>query len=395
MQTKYDLRALYQTHGLYTTVKSRLIIFVLLSTLGLISLLSLSTWAQSNSSQYAYWIGFQKAGPPNGETYLMKIDSYGNTIQQKKRVIPSERVGGQGAAMALGFNNAGNIIIWTAVSTRSDFRKGKIYKAIISRNELTLLFFHITTQETSDAFRLQSTQKQNNNRVSYRKITKDGESLIGSDVNANGFFNKSQNALSADLSECEEFDPKWCPGTISSDGSAAAYTKPGKSHVLTDLWYQRLNEQGKKSGKPRLIATLSNPYPFGFNSGTIASLDISNILAGNKRFVVYAWAPRRPNDVIGDKLFVEWIEASTGNPIGEPIRINASDFLTLGAAQNVAVDPFGKFVVFSVQQRSIFGPPPINNALVFQALDALGHPSGASKILSENVSSEIDLLIDR
>ena len=74
---------------------------------------------------------------------------------------------------------------------------------------------------------------------------------------------------------------------------------------------------------------------------------------------------------------------SEGIAIGERNQIS-SDVVHY---QSAAIDPKGRFVIYITRE---FG----GSDLVYQALDLIGRPSGAPRVLATRVSNGVDLLKD-
>jgi hypothetical protein len=78
-------------------------------------------------------------------------------------------------------------------------------------------------------------------------------------------------------------------------------------------------------------------------------------------------------------LFLQRVDERTGAKIGEKIRIT-------GNVSQAAIDPLGHFVIYTTGSY--------NSPLLFQALDALGQPSGSPRIIATGVGWGLDILKD-
>lgn len=159
---------------------------------------------------------------------------------------------------------------------------------------------------------------------------------------------------------------------VSSDGRTAFWAQHG-----TNLMVQPLNEAGRPNGPSILIAS-----SFG-GAGFIGSADISGVLSGNKRFVVYNNASEDLGGTIPDHLMLQKIDAVTFARIGKRITLYSPGLFDINPNQSVAIDPLGRFFVYI--DRS--------GQLRFQALNDQGKPRGSPVVLfPSGANTGVDIL---
>lgn len=129
----------------------------------------------------------------------------------------------------------------------------------------------------------------------------------------------------------------------------------------------------KKDGRPNGKSVIS------VEGKSINPMDISNPLPGGKRYLLYT-NEGTPGEA---PLLLQVLDAKTLGRIGDPIRI-----VQMGSTyQGVVIDPSGRFLLYHKAM--------LDDSLVYQALDATGHPSGQPKVISEgNFQLGLDILKD-
>jgi hypothetical protein len=151
---------------------------------------------------------------------------------------------------------------------------------------------------------------------------------------------------------------------ISADGRILMFDR----HVrigFHELVIQRLNLEGHAVGKQAIAAAGRVVFP----------RDISNVLSGNRRFVLYSSGP----------LFIQVISNGENLAnIGSNIRLPGT--FVSAESQVAAIDPDAHFLIHIAPTN-----PP---RLMFQALDALGSASGAPRLLATGASTGLDILKD-
>lgn len=151
--------------------------------------------------------------------------------------------------------------------------------------------------------------------------------------------------------------------SVSSDGRMFTESLITPTNVPT-IVSQPLLANGHRQGQPQIIPL----------SQTVTALDCSNILPGGVRYIVYRTSKVQGIDTISSQLFLHAITANTGKPVGisKPLtRIQTTVAPIAEPSQSVAIDPAGKFVLYT-SYASVCG----KNVLKFQPL--IPTPSGSS-----------------
>ncbi len=154
-------------------------------------------------------------------------------------------------------------------------------------------------------------------------------------------------------------------GSVAADGLAVVSNRGDDSTGAdNELYFQRLDENGKPVGDPTPVASFAD----------IESVDVTSALDQGKRFVVYVVDSGTKPD---DKIFLQVMSAD-GKKVGSKININTPPDRQEDN-QNVAIDPLGRFLLFT-QEGSKFGCP-LNDILMYQALNSNGTKRGGAKVL--------------
>jgi hypothetical protein len=312
--------------------------------LGIISFHGLSV-SMANDQYWISYSGDRTEQEPRSKKVLMKIDALGNIIVPPKVVITDPYFTVVTGATALSRNLLSNLTLWLPGRNRhaANF---PIRKITIDKATLTVSSREKTGLITNDDNTMSVTQKKGNNFFVLRRLT--NRNPIRNDLLA--FSTKDPNK-SWLLTECMQGD---CTFVVSADGEMLSYTV---RELRLSVFVQPLGPAGRPIGEPVFIAR-TNDEIVG---------DVSRPLKGGKRFCVYEE---------GASLFLQAIQSKTGKKIGERIRI-------AGNLGSPVIDPFGQFVVYISQDR-----------LFFQALDALGNPSGTRKLLATGAGTGVDILKD-
>jgi hypothetical protein len=147
---------------------------------------------------------------------------------------------------------------------------------------------------------------------------------------------------------------------VSADGRALVYARRNDSGAGYKVFFQPLGSGGRSVGQPEMVVRGRN----------LRVDDVSGPLKG-KRYALYQYS---------SSLFLQKVDERTGAKIGEKIRI-------AGNLSQAAIDPLGHFVIYISARPSI-------KTLLFQALDALGQPSGSPRIIATGVGWGLDILKD-
>jgi hypothetical protein len=140
-------------------------------------------------------------------------------------------------------------------------------------------------------------------------------------------------------------------------------------------------------------STKGDPIPVGVTGPQVGPVDVSNPLAGGKRFVVFATRSLDdPDTSNGDNLVIQAINELTGEKISAPRVLLNDNEMIMTFFQGLAIDPNGRFVLFT--RRPLKSTPPgtddtlqgtlanpNRDSLFFQALDSNGNAVGSPKLL--------------
>jgi len=336
-------------------------------------LLALSAFVASCDAADNYWISFtgpvissNSASSPSssigGPKYLMKIDALGNILEPARLVIRNSRtyVSPVYGATAISENDS-LLNMWMPAFSESIHHR--VFRAMIRKDTLEVTAFIKTDLQVRNDYNLQVTQRPESNLLVMEDFVSTVQSdtlrYLGAPLSNNGTVIGKRVELSPQPVSCP------CEVGISADGKILFFNdaKFNSSGVETALFtLQRLDLHGNPIGHPEVIA-----------KGRLVPTDISNILPTGYRLALFRGLPPLT-------LYVMPISNESLQRIGAPIRIASQTDI---ASQSAAIDPYGHFVVYKR-----FNTP----YLFFQALDALAHPSGKPKMISDKVGSGIDIL---
>src|SRR5262245_36699759 len=301
-----------------------------------------------------YWITFS-GDSDNDPVFLMQIDSSGNVIRAPKAVFGAARFGSQTGATALGKNgNKLNLWHWGG--------KDILYRGLINTSTMASAGLkQVPTVITTDDDTLQVTQKGSKN---FLIVEEPGRQLFAVPVAASGLPSGKPWELAPKAPRVND------EGSIAPDAGAVITNRnvpDVKRPPADEVYLQLLNAEGKPRGNPQLLATIQD----------IEATDVTNALAGGKRFVVYvADKGTAPPD---NKLFLQVVNAS-GSKVGAPSLINVPPTRDQDD-QNVAIDQDGHFVIFTIGGNN-FGCTG-KDILVYQALTPAGKKSGPLKAIAK------------
>jgi hypothetical protein len=289
-------------------------------------------YAQSHAVVTApelFWVSYNKNPGPACCSYLMQIDSFGNVVKR-----PIQISGGP----TISSHRAGKINSW---------RDGS--RDVLDEQTLTV----IQTVNTGIDEPILVTQKSNHNFAILEG--KQSLSLNFVPVSANGNRTGKSHVVSynGDISDCHLIDWVWCePGLVSADGKLVFWSI---ASLLGNggTYFQLLDNRGRPQGQQKQV--------------NIGALAVSNILENGSAFVIY---------IGGEGLTLQAFNPSTAQKSGIPILLAKK-----GDIHSVAVDPLARFVLYSYKQ------PHKRGFLIFQALDATGHPSGKPRVLVKRIDA--------
>ena len=305
----------------------------------------------SSAKADEYWISF--AGGICDEyrcpdpKYLMRIDALGNVLLPPRKVPATAYRGPLGGATALGRSNSpAKLVIWFAGRDRGATSYGHLYMGIVDKRSLATLSMRRTSLKTLLPYTLPGTQRAVANFIVLGlELGRPPELvLVGASIS-----NPSARWF---LTECVLGS---CGFALSADGGMFGYTNGRR------MFLQRLESTGRPIGKPQLI-----------RQGRVGIRDVSALLGDGKRYLLYS----EHSD-----LFLQPVDSLTGSKMGERKRL-VTHLVNLVEA---ALDPLGRFVIYTADA------PRIGRALTFQALDALGNPSGRARVIGPEAYG-IDIL---
>ena len=342
--------------------------FFVIFTLNLCLIVSSICIAQSAGPE-RYWISFTQAVPDNpgapgpvGPKNLMLIDSIGNVLIPSQKVVPQSVVRTNFHAPTALRRSGGRLTMWTVN------RNETIIRVKIDKKSLKVISVQNIGIVVGNSMRLQVSQRDIDNFLVTDLASQLGVTPTGFHLNDKGAFTGEMTSLFRSEFDC--FDGFDCGPSVSSDGKMAILGY--KENKIATLLLQPLTSSG--SPKRGSVVVLS-----GGKGLRAASLDITNPMSGS-RFLVYVEAKFGAHQT----LYLQVVSANTGTLIGSRIQI-ANGLATAG--QSVAIDPLGRFVLYTVSNF-----PLIGTQLMFQALDATGHPSGNPKQIASKVDSGVDIL---
>ncbi len=311
-----------------------------------------------------YWLVFRtEKFTSYGEfepIFLMQIDATGRVTKQPQEILPSlRRVTGR---IAIGEIAATKLILWMNGGQNRFSNRYFFYRATIDRRTLSTRDIQKTEQKAFRSRLLSLTHRSDRNLI----IVGTDTSLQAVGLNASGGLNGSYWPLSpASLSNSRRYPD----GAISDDGAALLL------ETEKELAFQHLNPDGIPVRKPTRIR--HNSIRFGN-----ANFDITDPLPNGTRVVAIWRSCISYSCYDAAALTVRSVDAVNGSPFGEPVRLASSRDVENPRVE-LWLEPQGHFLIYS---RSYFkqGSHRFYNVLLFQALDATGHPSGLPMPILEN-----------
>jgi hypothetical protein len=337
-------------------------------------LLGIAAFFVANATATQYWVSFTSThddtpGPtPGGPKYLLKIDDIGNVIVAATKVVPNGNGFVSPPYGATAIESRGNFIDMWIPTNGGNFRHS-VFRAVINKRTLELVSLRKLKVKTADAYHLQVTQKKDNNFLVVQESLDPPLQITqwysGFPLGPNGTVSGPSFRLYPEGAGCITTGST-CPLGISSDGKILFFInlKSGSAGISEQGFIiQKLNSSGHPLRQPIVIVK------------SVIPSDVSNRLVGNLRFALYQAHKNNP------ALFIQVFKADTLETVGDPIRVATHTYSEL---QTAAIEPSGHFVIYGT-----------GGNLVFQALDALGHPSGQPiNIITGKFGSGLDLVKD-
>lgn|SRR5262249_47444411 len=300
----------------------------------------------------------------------MKIDASGNILVAPKQILGTDRCPGLGCFEALTDSGDGNIAMMLArvpfqanfartIVNKSTLKAGGIKTLNISQSPNTYPGSLQVTQHVSPKFMVIQTNTETTRAF---QLTSDGL-LAGSSWRAN---------------------PRVKSGTmlqigVSPDAAMSWGINLNSSNPPSKVYVQPLSSNGRPLGDP----AVSGSGQF------VDSVDITNLLPGSKRFLVYSDENTFPGP---RSIKLQVIDGKTGAKIGGANEIATTPFATF--IQNLGMDPLGRFLVWDEFSNSCG-----RDIIKYQALSSNGDAVGSTKTLigcSSNTGPVgfIDTLLD-
>lgn len=311
-----------------------------------------------------YWLSFVSSAmnvrtlEESPAIYLMKIDIFGNVVIRPTRVINRSTVN---SGTAISHSGNGLINLW---SSRLGDAQYFIIRTLIEKRTLRPLFIKKTLTSYSHSF-IHVTQKGEEDFLVLQQLDLK-EKLIRHEafgLSVGGALLGKRWQLIRSLGDCGG-----CGNAVSADGAAYIYTDYIRGIVkdYRQVIFQHLNMDLKPSGKSKTLST----------RGRVDAIDVSNIVAGGKRFILYV----HNQSQVYDSLYLQAVRAWTGEPVGKRILVARQT----GFRRDAVIDPDGRFVVY-MRTDSLSG-------ITYQALDVSGRPVGKPKLLVEAGGGGLDIL---
>ena len=317
------------------------------------------------SADERYWISFS-GDDDTDAIFLMQINANGKVTVAPKSVVRVERLGGERGASAISLRGTGkiNLFVWGDDEL--------FYRVTVNKSNLAVVNVKkVPAIEADDNDALQVTQKKSGNFLL-------GETPTGVlylfPVNGRGL--PAGNPIELVSTAPRDNDE----ATISPDGLMVLSIRSPLNDPTPPkdtLYVIQLDANGHAVSSKK-IATFED----------IEAADVTNPLPNGSRYAVYV--VDNP-----EKRVMLQVLSSSGAKVGAPIALNTTDRQV--DEQNVAIDPLGRFVIFTVSGEN-FGCPN-QDVLVFQKLDGTGKATGKVKavakcgFVSANIEN-IDLLKD-
>lgn len=276
--------------------------------------------------------------------WLMQIDDGGNVTKAPVPIVkfPSSGVSNE-RPTAMSYDSNGNIIVWFGNDGTLS-----LYRAIVNKNTLETTSVKKMYSPAEDYNSLQS--KQIDRRF----------------VSGNGNFDSIQRAFFADAGgTVGSTSVRLTPGadgkvdkqSVSADGTMAASSR--SSDIIN---VQPLNSKGRAVGGSYNVPASSSIY----------DVDITNKLANGRRILIV-----NDNSIFRSVV----LNGDTGKPLGNSIQLTS---MSPGEEdQEIAVDPEGRFVVYSIDGSDAGCSDGDHDVLYFQKLDqSTGEPVGSAKAIT-------------
>lgn len=317
-----------------------------------------------------FWISFSgpfpdKIHPPGGPWTLMKIDALGNVLIPPTVVV---RNGGGytnpgGAGAALFDNGNGTLSLWIPTLAPRAGLLHHVYRAVIDKRSLRLIFLRETGIQTVNRERLGLAQRGPAHFLADEgQILKDERVLyVAHQLSATGALDGQHWLLTAPAPPCGG-----CGMGLAAAGRTFFFTSGRQEPEQETAMLQPLDDTGHPKNSPYPVARARHLY----------LQDVSDQLSASRRYVLYSVLAQR----VGQPLFLQVVDTTARMPVGDPIGVGR---ISDGVGQAAVIDRLGRFVVFCSPY----------DFLVFQALDATGHPSGGPRVIANDVYAGVDILM--
>jgi len=339
------------------------------------ALLVLITLISAASALFAdEWLVFSRFGAleETKAIYITKIDSLGNIQKGPVPVITTcnscaasitDGDPGQFVLMVIKFDSTFTGIIERSILDKSTLTASKPQRIGLYQFLAALPDSLQITQNASHRFLVIETKE---------------ESARGFGLTSQGLLDGTKWRANPRVSGLNIFQVGVAP-----DGGLSWAVNINQSKPSNKVYLQPLASSGLPSGTPSVGATANGEFVDG--------VDISNPLPGSVRYLAY----HNTIDFSTGTLNLNVVNAVTGKRLSQ--QLIDPDAVSL-FVQNIAVDPQGRFLIYSKRGACTSHIPFGGHQLFFQALGANGTPSGAPKELlpcnSETDDAFLDIILD-
>lgn len=344
-------------------------------------LLLITAWTgvrASTDSPPQYWLVFRSdSGYPNYQlsTSLMKINSWGQITEQPKQILPSLRH--LSSSIALGISPPGELSFWLWGRNNSSNHATSFYHARIDRKTWLTKSIKVSAPASITGPVSSITHRADQNFM-----------IVLASADVAPFYDAP--FVASALNSFGDLNGDSWPVSPASDilyeGVGGAAVSSDGTVLLLDtgkgLLFQTLDASGIPIHRPAVVQDHNSAHE-------MAAFRITDPLPDGTRLVAY-WRACATYGCRGEnKLALQAVNSRSGLPIGDPTAL-VPDNYNEDAILRLWIDPGGRFVIYAVPEHRRVNLTSYN-VLMFQPLDATGHPSGSPIPLVDQVDS-FDLL---
>ncbi|PWT87563.1 MAG: hypothetical protein C5B54_12155 [Acidobacteria bacterium] len=344
----------------------------------LFTLLCPAGWCLNAARQY--WVGFISTVGSFPAVILMKIDSSGEIIQSPRiAFVRTHQLTSLALANAEGLTDL-NVYFMDGHFNREK-RTERLFVAKVPKATGKAISFRATNIHVTNYLHLQVTQKRTDNFIALSnfnfammqgRLYAYGTKSDGLPDNSSWLLTEHSLGSGLGGESCLN-----CAGSVSSDGRYAVFVdlEPGSGSLI---YSQKLGVKGMPLGPANFI---DNTHGRG---GATNYEDVSGILHGEKRMIVYDSFPGGPGGSGPARIFLQAIDSATGEKMGHKIVLQTD--VQEAEIEGLAIDPFGQFLIYAQNSGSC--------GLCFQPLDQRGNALGRPRALSLLQAIRPDILLD-